>query len=437
METTTQNRRALGATLALLLAAGSAGWAQDDAGGATRTIRLADAMAAAATGAAKAVAAEEAYADAVERRSDAASWKGLRLSVDGSWSGDLSPEPAGPGGEPDPWVMSGSLSLPLLTGLSVSASARLGGEVGGSVSWSPLAGTQSTLDLDLKVFQALTALEAARSQARLDAMEAFVQLLAAEAARDEAASALERARAALELNEASAARGELGAAALARARAAVPRAQAAWNRAAAQARQAREALAELAGPVLSADILAGAPLDANSALEAADREWIPPVAPVAGKQVLDAAAALETARAAGIFSGSGPVSLKGSVSSDGSIGLSGSVTLDWATVGGSAARSRAEAIADAQDALADAREAELDAWEALLTDEENARLAREECEAALVAADTELAQAIILHRLGELLPEDLEASRESAAKAALDLLLARLELARARLALEP
>lgn len=422
------------ALLALAILSGAR--AEGSAPESKASISLEQAMDAAERGAAKVLAAERALADALEARSDSAAWKGARLSVDGSYAGDLSPsEPAGPGAQSDPYAVSASLSLPVLSNLSLSASARLGGLVSGSVAWSPLAASQTSADAAFRVFKAQTALDSARWQARLDAMAAFMQVLSTEAALEAASVSLTRAVDALALSEQSSLRGELGAAALARSRAAVPRAQAALNKARLQAGQARDALAELVGPPLSAEVEAGVALNAESMLSATEEAWAPPAERQPGASVLDAREAVAMAERSGVFAGSGPVSLKGNLSSDGSFGISGTIALDWDTASGSALRSRDRAIADARSALDDALKAEAAAWKAALSEAETARLTYEEAKAQLAAAEADLAQSAVLYRLGELTADALAADEEAAAKARLDLVLARIQLAKARLAL--
>lgn len=378
--------------------------------------------------------AAEAYENAAAALSDSAAWKGLRLSGDASWTGDLSPEP-GPSQMQDPSSYSASLNLPILESLSLSASARLGGDLSTSFSWQPLASSQSGLDLRLKLYKAGTALAQARKQARLDAMAAFMDVLSAEASRDSAQAALDKAERALDEAELSFRRGELSQAALARAQAAVPKAQAALDKAGYQVRKARLALAKLAGPAMAGPIEAGAVLDADAALSVLEPAWEAPVDAEPGKAVLDAQAELDYARRTPLVSGSGPVSVKGSLSSNGSFSLGLSIALDWNLVSGEDFEARALAVAKAEEALDEALEAQEEAHAAAVLDELVARLSLVEAESSLEAARLELAQALVLAKLGELSATGLAESESVVAKAELDRNLARITLAKARLSL--
>lgn len=180
---------------------------------------------------------------------------------------------------------------------------------------------------------------------------------------------------------------------------------------------------------------AGAPLDASSAAEALAPDWRPP-SYRAGKAVLEAALALEQARASSIFSGSGPVSLSASATSSGAFSLGGSISLDYKTIMGSTIAKRTRSIEAAEEALRAAMEADEREWRSALLSAELASLSLTEAEAALALAQAELDQARVLWRLGELLPAALAEAELASDKAALDLELARIELARSRLALE-
>lgn len=417
------------------LAAVSQGLAQaaGDQAAATSPIRLADALTHARESADAVVKAKEALSSALRELSDAAPWKGASVGAELRYAGELDPDPKKPAAEP--FSYSASLGLPILHNLRASASTKFDGAWSASLSWSPLAYDQSGASARLAVAKAEIALDAARSQAKLAALAAYAQALSAEAQLRTAGAA--RAKAELELGSAEAARrvGEASEAALAKARAAALRSQAAERRAESQLEAARLSLATALGGAMGEALRAGAPLDASSAAEALAPDWRPP-AYRAGKAVLEAALALEQARASSIFSGSGPVSLSASASSSGAFSLGGSISLDYKTITGSTIAKRTRAIEAAEEALRAAMEADEREWRSALLSAELASLSLTEAEAALALAQAELDQARVLWRLGELLPAALAEAELARDKAALDLELARIELARSRLALE-
>lgn len=414
------------------LAAVSQGLAQA-AGDQAAPIRLADALTHARESADAVVKAKEALGSALRELSDAAPWKGAGVGAELRYAGELEPDPKKPAAEP--FSYSASLGLPILHNLRASASTKFDGAWSASLSWSPLAYDQSGASARLAVAKAELALDAARSQAKLAALAAYAQALSAEAQLRSAGAA--RAKAELELGAAEAARriGEVSEAALAKARAAALRSQAAERRAESQLEAARLSLATALGGAMGEALRAGAPLDASSAAEALAPDWRPP-AYRAGKAVLEAALALEQARASSIFSGSGPVSLSASATSSGAFSLGGSISLDYKTITGSTIAKRTRAIEAAEEALRAAMEADEREWRSALLSAELASLSLTEAEAALALAQAELDQARVLRRLGELLPAALAEAELARDKAALDLELARIELARSRFALE-
>jgi outer membrane protein TolC len=415
----------------LLCAAPLAAGAQATADGAP--IRLADALTHARESADAVVKAKEALSSALRELSDAAPWKGASVGAELRCAGELDPDPKKPAAEP--FSYSASLGLPILHNLRASASTKFDGAWSASLSWSPLAYDQSGASARLAVAKAEIALDAARSQAKLAALTAYAQALSAEAQLRSAGAA--RAKAELELGAAEAARrlGEVSEAALAKARAAALRSQAAERRAESQLEAARLSLATAVGGAMGEALRAGAPLDASSAAEALAPDWRPP-AYRAGKAVLEAALALEQARASSIFSVSGPVSLSASASSSGAFSLGGSISLDYKTITGSTIAKRSRAIEAAEEALRAAMEADEREWRSALLGAELASLSLTEAETALAQAQAELDEARVLWRLGELLPAALAEAELARDKAALDLELARIELARSRFALE-
>lgn len=430
----------LAAGAALLLAAPLAALSQGlspgagaQAAAAAVPIRLADALMHAQGSADAVVKAKDALAAALRDLSDAAPWKSASVGAELRYSGELDPDPRKPAAEP--FSYSASLGLPLLHNLRASASSKFDGAWSASLSWSPLAYDQSGAAARLAVARAEIALDAARSQAKLAALSAYAQALSSEAQLRSARAA--RAKAELELGAAEAARrvGEASEASLAKARAAALRAQAAERRAESQLEAARLSLALALGGSLGEALRAGAPLDASSAAEALAPDWRPP-AYRAGKAVLEAALAVEQARASSIFSSSGPVSLSASATSAGAFSIGGSISLDYKTISGSTLAKRTRSIEAAEEALRAAMETDEREWQTALLGAELASLSLTEAEAALTLAQAELDQARVLRRLGELLPAALAEAELAREKAALDLELARIDLARARIALE-
>lgn len=396
-------------------------------------IRLADALSQARDSSDAVVKAEDALGSALRELSDAAPWKGAVVGAELRYAGELTPDPKKPSAEP--FSYSASLGLPLLHNLRASASTKFDGDWSASLAWSPLAYDQSGASARLAVAKAEIALDAARAQARSAALAAYAQALSAEAQLRSAVAA--RARAELELGAAEAAKllGEASEAASAKARAADLKARATERRARSQLEAARLSLAVALGGPLGEALKAGAPLDASSAVEALVPDWRPP-AYRAGGAVLEAALALERARASSMFSASGPISLSAGVTGAGAISLGGSISLDYKTITGSTLAERARTIADAEEDLRAAMEADERGWQAALLSAELASLSLAEAEAALALAQAELDQARVLWRLGELLPAALSEAELAREKAALDLELARIELVRSRLALE-
>jgi len=429
-----RRRPTTGFLLALLLLAVAFQAKAEESTTALTIITAEEAADMAAAGARGVVDAEQALADALEALADAEPWMGMKLTASGSYALDMPAKPAG-----TPYAVSGTLSVPLLTGLSASVGARFSDSLSGSgsVSWSPLASTEAIMKLEYDVRLARIALDAARRTARLEALDSFLSVLSAEASRDAAAAALARAKTALVDAEAAAARGELGTAMLARTQAAVPRAQAALGKAETQARSARRTLAERLGDAAAESVLAGVPLDATSLLASLDAAWVPPTAKPEGAAVQRARALLEYRRALPVLSGSGPLTLTAGASLGGdgaSISLGGALSLDWKTASGMAARSHDRSVADAEDALADALSDEAAELESAVAEAEAFRYALEEARAVLVAEGLELASAQVLASLGELTRDELAEAVEEEAAARLAVLKAALELARARLA---
>jgi hypothetical protein len=388
--------------------------------------------------------AAEAYEAAARAMSDEAAWKKASAKLEGSWKGNFIEEPA-PGPNAGPFAAGASLNLPILS--STALSLNLTGQAslvpesqasaGASVSWSPLAVDNTALKLHLALEQAGINLDAARKEAAIAAMGAFMDTISAEASRDASKAALERARTALERRQAEAARGELGAAALARARAAVPKAEASYNKNIALAANKRRLLAEQAGGTIGAAISAGAALDPESISSLTQEAWVPPASSGPSKAVLSAQAALAKEEASSWFGeGPGPLTLSASVSTTGAFSLAGAVNLDYRTLSGRHFSDRQDKLASAREALDDALEIQSLAREQALVDAEIARLSLIEAEATAAAAKLDLAQKQVLHRLGELLSDELAEEEEKAAMANLGVILSRLELARARLALE-
>lgn len=428
------HRIRLAACAALLLAAPLAAFSQGlPSGAAVAPIRLADALVGAQDSAEAVVKARDALASALRDLSDAAPWKGASLGADLRYSGSLDADSTTSAAEP--FSYSASLGIPILHNLRASASTALDGAWSASLSWSPLASDQAGASARLAVAGAEIALDDARAQSRLAALSAYAEALSADAQLRSARAA--RAKAELELGAAEAARrlGEASEAALAKARAAALRSQAAERRAESQLEAARLSLATALGGAMGEALRAGAPLDASSAAEALAPDWRPP-AYRAGKAVLEAALALEQARASSIFSGSGPVSLSASASSSGAFSLGGSISLDYKTITGSTNAKRTRAIEAAEEALRAAMEADEREWRSALLGAELASLSLTEAEAALALAQAELDEARVLRRLGELLPAALAEAELARDEAALDLELARIELARSRFALE-
>jgi outer membrane protein TolC len=378
--------------------------------------------------------ARDALDAAISDASDAVAWKGSKLSVDASYAGDLSPEPAKPGASL-PYSLGASLTVPVLSTLSASASAKLDGSYSGSLSWSPLAVDQGGISARYALAKAELAYTEAKRQARLDALSSFAQTLSAEAQVRAALTALDKANSDLTIAQASHTIGELSNSALAKARAAQPRAQAAYRKAQAQLASARATLALKIGGELGSAITAGAPLDASSVHAALGDSWQAP-AYSPGRAVLEAKLALAQAEDASLWSGSGPVSLSGSLSGDGAFSLRGSVSLDWKTLAGSSVAKRQNAIASAELALANALAAGESAYEEALLSVDIAELSLIEAQANLELARTEEAQARVLFRLGEILPGALADAEAANAEAQLKLELAAIELARSRLAFE-
>jgi outer membrane protein TolC len=391
-------------------------------------------MDSAALNAENVIKARDALDAAIRDASDAVAWKGSKLALDASYAGDLSPESAKPGAAL-PYSLGASLTVPLLSSLSASASAKLDGSYSGSLSWSPLAVDQGGTSARYALAKAELGYAEAKRQARLDALSSYAQALSAEAQLSATLSALDKAIVDLSNAQATHTLGELSNAALAKAKAAQPRAQVAYRKAQAQLASARAALALKVGGELGAAITAGAPLDASSVRAALDSGWTAP-AYSPGKAVLEARLALAQANEASLWSGSGPVSLSGSLAGDGAFSLRGSVSLDWKTLTGSSAAKRLDAIASAELALANALAAEESAREEALLSVEIAELSLIEAQANLELALTEEAQTRVLYRLGEIIPSALADAEAARAKAELDLELAAIELARSRLAFD-
>jgi hypothetical protein len=388
--------------------------------------------------------AADAYEAAARVLADAAAWKKAATKLEGSWRGNFLEEPA-TGPNAGPFAAGASLSLPVLSStalsLNVTGQASLVPETqasaGAMVSWSPMAVDSAGMKLHLALEQAGIALDAARREAAITAMGAFMDTISAEASRDASRAVLERTRIALARRQAEAARGELGAAALARARAAVPKAEASYNKNSALAANKRRLLAEQAGGSIGAAISAGAALDLESINTLTQGAWEPPTDPSPSKAVLAARATLAKEEASSWFGdGTGPLTFSATVSTTGAFSLAGALNLDYRTLSGRHFSDRQERLASAREALDDALEAWSLAREQAIVDAEIARLSLIEAEASSVAANLDLVQAQVLHRLGELLPDELAEAEEKAATASLGVVLSRLELARARLAME-
>jgi hypothetical protein len=388
--------------------------------------------------------AVDAYEAAAKAIADSAAWKKAAAKLEGSWMGNFLEEPAT---SPDArtYTAWGSLSMPVIasTGLSLNVTGQAiltpdsQASAGANVSWSPFAVDSAGLKLDLELELAGIRLDAARKEAAIAAMEAFMETISAEANRYASGDVLERARTALAQSEEKAARGELGAAALARARAAVPKAEASYNKNTALAANERRLLAELAGGSLGKAISAGALLDLDSINALIHEEWTVPAETNPAGNVLEAQAALAREEASSWFGDTaGPLTLSAALSTTGAFSLAGSLNLDYKTLSGQHFLDRQDRLADAREALDDALEAQSLAREQAILDAEIARLSLIEAEATAVAANLDLAQAQVLHRLGELLSDDLAEEEEKAESTRLAVILARLELAKARLELE-
>jgi hypothetical protein len=418
--------------------------AQAQEAGTGQGIRIQQVAASAQKEARSVRAAAEAYEAVARAVADDAAWKKVSARLEGSWKGNFLEEP-GAGPNAGPITAGASLNLPVLSStalsLTVTGQASLVPEsqpsAGASIAWSPLAVDNAGLKSALSLQQAGIALDAARKEAALSAMGAFMDTISAEASRDASKAALERARTALTRRQAEAARGELGAAALARARAAVPKAEATYNKNIALAANKRRLLAEQAGGSIGAAISAGAVLDLASINTLTQEAWVPPASPGPSKAVLSAQAALAKEEATSWFGeGTGPLTLSASVSTTGAFSLAGAVNLDYKTLSARHFSDRQDRLANAREALDEALEAQSLAREQALVDAEIASLSLIEAEATAVAANLDLAQAQVLHRLGELLPDELAEAEEKSATANLAVILSRLELAKARLALE-
>lgn len=402
-------------------------------------------VAASAQKAAKSVGtAKDAYEVAAKAMADSAAWKNAAATLEGSWKGSIPDEP-GIGPDAATNTARGSLSLPVFS--STALSLNITGQVnivpespasaGASVSWKPFAVDGTGLKLGLALEQAGINLDAARKEAAISAMSAFIDTISAEASRDASRAVLERTRTALARRQAEAARGELGAAALARARAAVPKAEATYNKNKALAANERRTLAEQTGGETGLAISAGAVLMLESIAALITEPWTPPAKASPTKAVLAAQASLAKEEALSWFGdNSGPLTLGASVYTTGAFSVTGSMSLDYRTLSGQYYADHKDSIASAKEVLDDALEDQILAREQALVDAEIARLSLIEAEATATAANLDLAQAQVLHRLGELLPDELAEEEENAATAVLGVILARLELARARLALE-
>lgn len=395
-------------------------------------LKLEEIMEAASVNAPGVVNAVNAWREAMAKLEDSVIWKSISLSGSASWSDNYkTPQPA----SRDPWSLSASLRVPIFSNLSISGSARLGGDISGSVSWSPLAKDTTSIELELKLFQADTALLQAKANAMLDAMTSFMDILSAEASRNNASIALEKAGTELDKAIIAQEKGEISLLALTKARAALPKAQAASDRAEHAVKKARLNLARLTGSEYEDAIIGGQPLDDSIVLDMLAAGWEAPANPATTKAVLDAQAALDAARKSPWFSGNGPISLSGSVSTSGSVSFSASVSLDWKLITAQSFRDRSITISLREESLASAIEAQdLDYEEAKLN-ELIARLSLEEAEMTLEASGFELAEAQILYRLGEVSEEDLQKTEKSHSDAGLALLVARINLAKARLSL--
>ena len=388
--------------------------------------------------------AVDAYEAAAKAIGDSAAWKKAAAKLEGSWKGNFLEEPV-TGPNNDPFSAGGSLNLPVISSttlsLSVTGLATMvpdrQASAGANVSWSPFAVDSTGMKLELSLEQAGISLDAARKEAAIAAMGAFMDTISAEASRDASKAVLERTRTALSNSQAEATRGELGAATLARARAAVPKAEASFNKNSALATNKRRGLAEQAGGSIGAAISAGAMLDLESINALIHEGWTVPAETSPSKAVLAAQASLAKEEASSRFGDtSGPLTLSAAVSTTGAFSVAGLVNLDYKTLSGQHFSDRQDRLASAREALDDALEDQSLDHEQSIVDAELAWLSLLEAEASVTAANLDLAQAQVLHRLGELLPDELAEEEEKAATASLAVILARLELAKTRLALE-
>ena len=388
--------------------------------------------------------AEDAYEAAVKAIADSAAWKKAAARLEGSWKGNFLEETATVP-TTAPYTAGASLSLPILSSsaLSLSVTGQTDliqdsqASAGANASWSPFAVDSAGMKLDLELDQAGISLDAARKEAAITAMGAFMDTISAEASREASKAALDRTRTALARSQELAIRGELGAAALARARAAVPKAEASYNKNIALAANKRYLLADQAGGSIGEAISAGAVLGIDSINALIHEAWAVPAESSPSKAVLAAQASLAREEVSSWFGdSSGPLTLNATISTTGAFSLAGALNLDYKTLSGQYYSDRKDKLDRLREALDEALEAQALARGQAIVDAEIARLSLIEAEAIAAAASLDLAQARILHRLGELLTDELAEEEENEATARLGVILARLELARARLALE-
>lgn len=386
----------------------------------------------------KVINARNSLKDAEQALADTAFWKSSRLGLNGSYRGSLPESSAAQNTRTtqDPWSGGASFSIGLPANVSLSASAQLSGSYSLSASWAPLAANSTISDARLKVELAGLALRDAEKQARLEAAEALVSYLSAEAESRSARLSLDRALLDLEKLRLLETRGETDRLSILKAEAQATRARSSLARAELNATRARTSLAQKAGGETGKAILAGTKVTAQLDMQIA--EWqVPAFQPHQwNKAVAESAARLSNLEQSAWFSGNGPLSLQASLDSTGSFSLSGSFSLDWKLVSGSTFNTRQSGIQTAREAYAKALETARTTYDEALVQVQLSAFNLEIAQAQLASSRIDYQKAAFQRERGEILDNDYLGIREALAKAELDLELAKLELYRARLVLE-